>query len=94
MHYETCIQLIYKIELYVTSGSFVKQVEALRPPKLKFCKIPPSMHDAFVQSRRNLFEKRHYFVIFAEGQAAQLDLVYAVNVELREELYVVIDMCL
>jgi hypothetical protein len=52
------------------------------------------MHDAFVQSRRNLFEKRHYFVIFAEGQAAQLDLVYAVNVELREELYVVIDMCL
>ncbi len=86
--------LYLKIELDVASGGFVKHVEALRPPKLQFCKIPPSMHDALVQSRRKLFEKRHYLVIFAEGEAAQLHLVYAVNVELREELHVVVDMCL
>lgn len=84
--------LYLKVELDVASGSFVKHVEALRPPKFKLCKIPPSMHDAFVQSRWNLFKQRHNFVIFAKGEAAQLHLVYAVNVELREKLHVVVDM--
>jgi hypothetical protein len=52
------------------------------------------MNYSFGESRRYFFEKLHNLQILPEGKATDLHFIDAVDIEIRKELHIVVDVCL